>query len=104
MNNMKYLKLYENVSNWNQRLRTNVKDRKIFSELIKQYLYWKLGKKEENGYYIYIFNFYFKEGKLIISYDQGGDDSEYFKVENYNEFLKFIDNPNLFIQGEKYNL
>jgi len=96
----------KNNNNLDQRLRTNIEDRKLFTELLKKYLYYKLGEKEDDssGYYIYIFSFYFKEGKFIISYEQGGEESEYFIVQDYDELLKFIENPDLFKEQEKYNL
>lgn len=103
---MKHLKLFENINDWDQRLRTNVKDREILDVLIKQYLYWKLGTKEDDaeGYYIWIYDFYFKDGWFTIRFEQGGEDEEYFKVKDYNELLKFIENPDLFKEQEKYNL
>ena len=106
---MKHLKLFEFENNGNieQRLKNTISEFSTFQKLFETYLYWKFNDLEylnDDSHYIFIYEFYFKEDKFVIKYDYCGDYDEWYIVTDYDEMLQFIEDPDLFIEQEKFNL
>lgn len=74
---------------------------KYLTKTIEYYLRWKIDDYgDDNG--CYNINFFF-DGNLISYSDDDFDDNEY-QVEDYDEMIDFLNDPDFFINSKKYNL
>jgi len=74
---------------------------KYLTKTIELYLRWKIDDYgDENS--CFNINFFF-EGN-IISYSDDDEDNIDYEVENYDEMVEFLNNPDFFIKSKKYNL
>lgn len=70
--------------------------------LIELYIIYKLDLKKVRIKFIS-----FHESKFFFAYEyynNGNWYSDLFSVDNSNEFIEFINNPNVFKETQKYNL
>lgn len=109
---MKHLKLFENTSWSDQKLRQHIEDEKLLKKILEKYVIWKKEiPQDEARYHIQYLEAYFfdtknwySNNKFIIQYEDPDGDRHEFIVEDYDEMINFLDNPKMFTDANKYNL
>ena len=94
-------KIFESNGYWsNDKLKSHIEDRKNLSELLSKYVKYKTNNNNNVDVYDYYFD---KKNKFYIHYY---DETQniYGVVEDYDELINFLKNPELFIKSKKYNL
>jgi len=95
-------KFKEKVGNWTDSdIKTHLGNDNFLKKKMSNYLSWKLNDK-----FINVNHFFFnsKTNAFFISYEDSIDDNNLQEIIDYNEFIEFINNEELFINSKKYNL
>ena len=111
-------KLKEIIRNKNNRDSDQMKNMNYLFRILKQYLLWRDNDFDDND--INIEDFYFDNGKFIISCEYSDDENNYsddddydithsgnsFEVDDidYNEMIEFLNNSEELKTSKKYNL
>ena len=92
-------KIYELKSLSDNKLKSHISDRKELFELLSTYMEYKM-----NGGKITAYDFYFdNKGSFCIHYYDEDYQSKYI-VKDYDELLKFLNNPELLKNSKLYNI
>ncbi len=101
---MKHLKLFEN---WTyKKVLDKFKIDEELNKIIAKYIYWKSNNSKTQLSNIIVTGIS-DIGELWVNYDYIVDNinfSHSIKIDNSDEFNKFAENPDLFIEKDKYNL
>lgn len=90
--------------NWNLTIASNIKDKNLLY-LIKLYIIYKEGYANTDPNEIVLTVFDKKDKNFLIFYVISKENiSTWLTVENENEFIDFINDPDMFILTKKYNL
>jgi hypothetical protein len=93
-------KIYELKSWSDNKLKNHLNDRKELFELLSAYMEYKINDNNQ----ITAYDFYFdKNGSFCIHYYDEDNQSKYI-VKDYDELLKFLNNPELLKNSKLYNL
>ena len=98
---MKHLKLFEKSRNWTyQELYDKQTDEENIEDAIWNYCVYKERMIEDYEVTTYTF---LKDGEIFVDAKPGNGKREYFKIDG-DEFVRYLNNPGMFEETNKYNL
>lgn len=102
---MKIQKFNENKQNWTiDRVNNNISETENLKELFTKYILWKNENLEHKNCVIKDF---YSNNKSTISIVYKSDDNFYnvvYQVEDVNELIEFLNNPDIVKNTNKYNI
>lgn len=72
-------------------------------DTIEDYLRWKIEDYRDDNYCEDI-SFFFYPNRFMINFTDNESDSNTYRVDDYDEMLEFLNDPDLFLDPIKYNL